>query len=45
MADGIGPCHFEDAGHRLRAVLHHQVTDEDVEALLRGAATAAALLQ
>ena len=33
------------AGHRLRVVLHHQVTDEDVEALLAGAAAAAALLQ
>ena len=32
------------AGHRLRAVVHHQVTDEDVEALIKGAAAAAALL-
>lgn len=32
------------AGHRLRAVLHHQVTDDDVEDLLKGAAAAAALL-
>jgi hypothetical protein len=31
-------------GHRIRAVTHHQVTDADVEAVLRGAAMAVALL-
>jgi hypothetical protein len=32
------------AGHRLRAVVHHQVTDDDVELVIKGAAAAAALL-
>jgi threonine aldolase len=46
LVEALSRCRIGSySGYRLRAVTHHQVTDADVEALLKGAAAAAALLR
>lgn len=46
LVEAISRCRIGSySGYRLRAVTHHQITDGDVEALLKGAAAAAALMR